>query len=89
MATTEDKHVTDYPWPVHPAAERLPLLDDEALAALADDIDEHGLNEPVWLYDDPVRGTVLLDGRNRARACALAEVDVTEHVRWYTGAHSG
>ena len=70
-------------WPVHPAAELLPLLPDDELQGLAADIREHGLHEPVWLYDDPDLGTVLLDGRNRVRACALAGVEVT--TRTYTG----
>jgi hypothetical protein len=75
-----------YPWPVHPAADLFRLLNDEELAALADDIDANGLIEPIWLYDDPDRGAVLLDGRNRVRACALAEYEITDDdIRWYTG----
>lgn len=72
--------MTDFPWPVHPAAELFPLLGDDELGELADDIKRHGLHEPVWLWDDPERGTVLLDGRNRARACQLAGVPIkTRH----------
>lgn len=63
-------------WPAHPAAELFLLLPDAELAELADDIRTRGLNEPVWLYDDPDRGTVLLDGRNRVRACEIAGVPV-------------
>lgn len=73
----------DLPWPVHLAAELFPLLGDDELHELADDIKRHGLNEPVWLWDDPERGMVLLDGRNRARACLLAGVEI--RTRPYRG----
>jgi ParB-like chromosome segregation protein Spo0J len=59
------------------------MLADDELRALADDIRTHGLIESVWLYDDPERGTVLLDGRNRVRACELAGVAVL--TRTYIG----
>ena len=61
--------------PVHPAAELFPRIDDAELAELAEDIRKHGLNNPVWLYDDPELGRRLLDGRNRVRACQLAGVE--------------
>jgi hypothetical protein len=71
-----------YPWPVHIAAELFPLLDDAELAELADDIKRHGLIEPVWLYRE--NGfDALLDGRNRAAACALAGIEI--RTRQYTG----
>ena len=73
----------DFPWPVHPAAELFPLLADDELRDLADDIRAHGLHEPVWLWQDPERGPVLLDGRNRVRACMLAGVPWTK--RFYGG----
>ena len=57
-------------YPVHPAATLFPMMDAEALQALAADIREHGQREPVILY----RGAVL-DGRNRLRACELAGVE--------------
>lgn len=68
---------------VHPAAELFPLLADDELKELAEDIRSNGLHEPVWLYDDPERGRVLLDGRNRYRACELAGVPV--ETRLYRG----
>jgi ParB-like chromosome segregation protein Spo0J len=70
-------------WPVHPAAELFPLLSDDELQELAEDIRTNGLHEPVWLYDDPEHGRMLLDGRNRSRACELAGVPV--ETRLYTG----
>jgi len=57
-------------YPVHPAATLFPMMDAEALAALADDIREHGQREPVILFHGAV-----LDGRNRLRACELAGVE--------------
>lgn len=55
---------------IHPAAELFPLIGDDALGDLADDIKLHGLLEPCWLNRDGV----LLDGRNRIRACQIAGV---------------
>ena len=55
---------------IHPAAELFPLIGDDALSDLADDIKLHGLLEPCWLNRDGV----LLDGRNRIRACQIAGV---------------
>lgn len=64
-------------WPVHPAADLFPMLPDEELRALANDIKANGLTDPVVLYCDPERGTVLLDGRNRTAACAMVGVQPT------------
>jgi ParB-like chromosome segregation protein Spo0J len=69
-----------FDWPVHPAADLFPLLGDAELQELADDIRTRGLTQPVWLWSDPERGTVLLDGRNRARACQLAGVSVATRI---------
>ncbi|HET9968528.1 MAG TPA: DNA methyltransferase [Streptosporangiaceae bacterium] len=74
---------TTFPWPVHPAAELFPLLGDDELRELAEDVKAHGLREPVWLYMDRERGPMLLDGRNRVRACVLAGVPWTK--RFYEG----
>jgi ParB-like chromosome segregation protein Spo0J len=57
--------------PIHPAAELFPMMSDEELRALADDIKANGLQQPVVLY-----GAQLLDGRNRWRACEMAGVEV-------------
>lgn len=56
--------------PVHPAANLFPMLPDEELQALADDIKANGLQHPIIM-----RGAELLDGRNRWRACELAGVE--------------
>lgn len=58
--------------PVHPAAELFPLMDDEQLAELAEDIRANGLIHPVVIF-----GGRILDGRNRWRACERAGVQPT------------
>ena len=56
---------------VHPFAERFPMLAQEQLQELADDISEHGQVYPVII---DANGQ-LLDGRNRLAACKLAKVE--------------
>jgi 16S rRNA G966 N2-methylase RsmD len=68
---------------VHPAAELFPLLGDDELRELADDVKAHGLHEAVWLYRDTGRGIMLLDGRNRWRACEMAGAEC--RTRYYDG----
>lgn len=63
----------------HPAATIFPLMDGVELVALADDIRAHGLLEPIVLLDG-----FVLDGRNRLRACELADVD-PRFETWTTG----
>lgn len=70
-------------WPVHPAADLFPLMGKDELQDLANDIRANGLTEPIWLWHDPERGTVLLDGRNRLAACRLVGVEPVTTV--YTG----
>lgn len=55
--------------PVHEAAEIFPLMNETDLMALTADIAEHGLREPISLYDGQI-----VDGRNRLEACKRAKV---------------
>lgn len=68
---------------VHPYADLWPLLANNELQMLADDIRTHGLREPIWLHPD---GRIV-DGRNRFRACALAGVEPS--TRTYDGTEDG
>lgn len=58
---------------IHPAAELFPLIEGEAFDDLVADIEAHGLRESAWLN----REGVLLDGRNRIRACQRAGIKPT------------
>jgi N6-adenosine-specific RNA methylase IME4/ParB-like chromosome segregation protein Spo0J len=64
--------------PFHPLAGIFPLLEGDAFAELAADIGEHGLHEPIILHDG-----LILDGRNRYRACV--EVGVAPRFEQYEG----
>lgn len=55
---------------VHEVANIFPLLEGEELDALANDIQAHGLIEPILLYEGQI-----IDGRNRLRACELTGVE--------------
>jgi RNA polymerase sigma factor (sigma-70 family) len=56
----------------HPAAAIFPMLPLPDLESLANDIRQHGLLQPIVLHEG-----MILDGRNRLRACALAGVQPT------------
>lgn len=60
------------PYEVHPFADAFPLIDGEEFAELVDDIKRQGLRQPVVLNHDR---SVLIDGRNRFRACMASGVD--------------
>ncbi len=64
--------VTLGPYEVHPFADAFPLIDGEEFAELVMDVKRNGLREPIILNHDH---TVLIDGRNRYRACDAAGVD--------------
>jgi len=56
----------------HSIACIFPMLADDELAALADDIRNHGQRDPIVLFEGQV-----LDGRNRWLACKMAGVKPT------------
>ena len=63
--------------PVHPVAALFPMIGDDELRALADDIKANGQREPIivtyvdeMMMDEPV----VIDGRNRYAACKIAGV---------------
>ena len=62
----------------HPIADIWPMMSDDDLQGLSNDIKHQGLLTPVWLYEDKI-----LDGRNRAIACQMAGVKV--ETKTYTG----
>jgi hypothetical protein len=60
------------------------MITGSEFTALAEDIAEHGLREPVWLWRDREDGVeYLLDGRNRIAACAESGTHVA--TRYYDG----
>jgi hypothetical protein len=63
----------------HPFADTFPMMEGAALDGLAEDISASGLRMPIVLL-----GELILDGRNRYRACELA--DVAPRFTQYKGA---
>jgi hypothetical protein len=61
---------------IHPTAEIFDLLHEDDLCALAEDIKQHGLHEPVSFIKDENQ-FVLLDGRNRLDALELLGKEIT------------
>src|SRR6516225_9351543 len=55
---------------VHPVAELFPMMNEEELVELAYDIKDNGLLNPIILDKDGV----LIDGRNRLKACELMAI---------------
>lgn len=55
----------------HPACEAFPLMEGSSFDSLVADVRAHGLLNPITLH----RNGVVLDGRNRLRACTAARVE--------------
>jgi hypothetical protein len=77
--TLFDPHSAISDLPVHPVAALFPMMAEDELADLAEDIKTNGLVHPivmgVWKdeHDEPQYG--IIDGRNRHAACAVAGVE--------------
>jgi hypothetical protein len=71
---------------VHWLAARYPMLSEGELADLAQDIKANGQKIPILIDGDVLLDGVLLDGRNRLRACELAGVEPRfEQFPWPNG----
>ena len=64
---------------VHPYADKFPMLPDSELEELAESIKQNGQRQPIVLTEDGL----ILDGRNRAKACEM--VNVEPEVTVYEG----
>jgi ParB-like chromosome segregation protein Spo0J len=65
-----------YELPAHPAAELFPLMADDELRDLAEDIKKKGtLTDPIVVFVDHDGNCWVLDGRNRQRACKRIDYD--------------
>lgn len=63
---------------IHPYADRWPMRSADELEAMAESIRARGLRFPIILSPEGV----LVDGRNRLRACEIAGVDPKFDVRY-------
>ncbi len=57
-------------YPDHPLAALFPMMEGPDFEDLVGDIRENGLREPIVLFESKI-----LDGRNRAKACAAAGIN--------------
>ena len=64
---------------VHPYADKFPMLPESELEELAESIKQNGQRQPIVLTEDGL----ILDGRNRANACEM--VNVEPEVTVYEG----
>src|SRR5438046_2962969 len=71
------------PYEVHPFADKFPLIEGSEFEDLVADSKRNGQREPVLLNHDE---TMLIDGRNRYRACEAAGVSpkITTLAATYT-----
>ncbi len=63
---------------IHPIADAFPMLQEDDIQSMAEDIRTNGQATAIALYQG-----MILDGRNRYRACQIANVD--PKTRDYTG----
>jgi hypothetical protein len=62
----------------HPFANLFPLLKGAELDELTQDIDAHGLKEPIVIFENKI-----LDGRNRYNAMRKLGLGTAERAEWY------
>jgi hypothetical protein len=69
---------------VHPAAATFPLMEGKEFELFCSDIQAAGLNNPIVIHGD-----ILLDGRNRLRACAKMKTEpkFTAYTWWRDREH--
>lgn len=60
---------------IHPAAEMFPLMTDEEMAGLVEDVTAHGFTTPIAVQDG-----LVLDGRNRLIASWLSGVRIETRI---------
>jgi hypothetical protein len=60
----------DREYEFHPLADLFPLMSDEEIDALGEDMLKNAQREPIWLYEG-----MILDGRNRYKACLLKGIE--------------
>jgi hypothetical protein len=60
----------------HPATVLFPMMGEAELRDLADDIAAHGLQHPIVMHEG-----MVLDGRNRMRACEMVDRPV-DLIQW-------
>ena len=70
MRRTTPRSIAGYR--IHPAANLFPMMTGDDLKALTLDIQQHGLMQPIILWND---GGPVVDGRNRLAACKRAMVE--------------
>jgi hypothetical protein len=66
---------------VHPAADVFPMMSDDELKALGEDIKANGQTIPVLFWNGDGKGAILIDGRNRLEArerIGMADQALTE-----------
>src|SRR6516225_6420384 len=72
---------------VHSAADVFPMMSDDELQKLGEDIKKHGLKHPLTFFKSGDDVSVLVDGRNRLMAMELVGIDpdtIPIDKRYYT-----
>ena len=70
LTPTAPDRLTAEPLPLHPLGELFPLIEGDELKELVASIKANGLRDPIIVHHG-----MVLDGRNRQRACQAAGVD--------------